>query len=111
VYHDIEDFPLYYDPLYYPDYHQSLFDVERAVCLWLLKGLKNHFMSCPKNQFYDDYDNVQVFDDDANDYVCYRLSFFEFKFHGVRLQLPLRCVESSLFSKVECSSVGDNLWI
>ena len=39
VYHDIFEYPVYYDALYSPADHVSLFENEESVCNWLLDWL------------------------------------------------------------------------
>ena len=40
VLHDISEFPLYYDPLYYPTCFSSIFSSPIKVCEWLLTDCK-----------------------------------------------------------------------
>ena len=34
VFHSITEYPEYYDPLYFPKCHVSLFETEQSVCAW-----------------------------------------------------------------------------
>ncbi|KAG2112593.1 uncharacterized protein F5147DRAFT_683654 [Suillus discolor] len=40
--HLIELYPLYYDPLYYPQYHPSVFATSENFCIWLRASLSTH---------------------------------------------------------------------
>jgi hypothetical protein len=44
--HDIRDYPVYYDALYYPRYHESRFATAHSFCSWLLESLVSHHRSC-----------------------------------------------------------------
>ena len=46
VVHDLCQYDNYYDPLYSPADHSSLFDSESSVCAWVLDGLQNHRVAC-----------------------------------------------------------------
>ena len=92
--HVIENYPVFYNPLYFPCYYQLLFSTGPNVCAWLLKGLQDHFVSsclCPKTKFCPD-------EFDESDDVCYNSAFFDIKIQGVRFQVPLVFVESVSFS-------------
>ena len=39
VLHDIETYPLFYDPLYYPQYHLHVFSTAENFCSWLQLGI------------------------------------------------------------------------
>ena len=39
VLHDIETYPLFYDPLYYPQYHLRIFSTAENFCSWLQSSL------------------------------------------------------------------------
>jgi hypothetical protein len=92
VEHDIEQFPSYYDPIYFPSYHSSLFLTEQTVCQWLLMGLEEHSRqcrSCPELQaIYDSFKNE----------VCYTCPFFHVTFMGIRLSVSYTFVQCSSFS-------------
>ncbi|KAG2123405.1 hypothetical protein DEU56DRAFT_983831 [Suillus clintonianus] len=45
--HDHFDYPVYYDALYYPQYHTSHFETPQTFCSWLLQCLQTHHVSCP----------------------------------------------------------------
>ncbi|KAG1841621.1 hypothetical protein C8R48DRAFT_781332 [Suillus tomentosus] len=44
--HDINDYPVYYDALYYPRYHTHHFDTPQNFCLWLFNSLTSHHHQC-----------------------------------------------------------------
>lgn len=46
--HDIRDYPAYYDPLYYPQFHASKFENARSFCCWLSEALTNHSQDCSR---------------------------------------------------------------
>ena len=46
VLHDVTEYPLYYDPLYSPADHTTLFESEQSVCQWLWHGLVVHQVGC-----------------------------------------------------------------
>ena len=94
VSHEIDDYPLYYDPLYFPSCYANIFDSEVGVCQWLLTGLQDHFdgcVLCSHLQFLFERR-------DANDSIWFYSRIFYVKFHGVEMQVPLLYIESSLFS-------------
>jgi hypothetical protein len=45
--HELSAYPVYYDALYYPEYHASCFDTPRSFCSWLLSSLQQHPEHCP----------------------------------------------------------------
>ncbi|KAG1873527.1 hypothetical protein DFJ58DRAFT_362573 [Suillus subalutaceus] len=44
--HNVTEYPIYYDALYYPQYHAYNFDTPDKFCAWLLKSLVSHHRSC-----------------------------------------------------------------
>ena len=44
--HAIDDYPNYYDPLYFPHLHPSVFENSRNFCNWLASALNNHKLMC-----------------------------------------------------------------
>ncbi|KAG2137734.1 hypothetical protein BD769DRAFT_1435872, partial [Suillus cothurnatus] len=44
--HLIESYPLYYDPVYYPQFHTSVFATSENFCLWLRVSLSTHCNAC-----------------------------------------------------------------
>lgn len=64
--HDIRDYPAYYDPLYYPQFHASKFENARSFCCWLSEALTNHSQDCsrclgwPLSNCVVTYDGVSV---------------------------------------------------
>jgi hypothetical protein len=51
IYHDISDYPMFYEPAYYPACYISLFDNEDSVCQWLQYNLQDHRSRCPSCSF------------------------------------------------------------
>ncbi|KAJ3574414.1 hypothetical protein NP233_g1788 [Leucocoprinus birnbaumii] len=47
VAHDISQYPLYYDPIYYPEYHRAVFMSPSSICAWLEDALNFHLRYCP----------------------------------------------------------------
>ena len=47
VLHDIETYPLFYDSLYYPQYHLRVFSTAENFCSWLQSSLTSHRDLCP----------------------------------------------------------------
>ena len=45
-FHNIKDYPVYYDPLYHPLDYPSLFETPDTVCVWLLLALQAHPAQC-----------------------------------------------------------------
>ena len=45
VQHDCTHYPLFYDPLYFPQYNCAVFESEQSVCQWLSTGLDTHFQN------------------------------------------------------------------
>lgn len=58
--HVIDDYPYYYDPLYFPELHPTLFDNAQRFCDWLVSALNNHHLLCHRCPMYG---NVCVFYD------------------------------------------------
>ena len=46
VFHSVTEYPEYYDPIYFPKCHVSLFESEVAICAWLLNKLQIHSILC-----------------------------------------------------------------
>ena len=46
VFHSATEYPQYYDPLYFPKCHVSLFESEVAICVWLLNNLQIYSIVC-----------------------------------------------------------------
>ena len=44
--HDVDDYPHYYDPLYFPHLHLSMFENPSNFCNWLASALDNHQLLC-----------------------------------------------------------------
>ena len=92
VLHDMNDYPSYYDPVYFPTNYPSIFDSEDSVCEWLLMGLKKHSFVCCSCVF------LQNGFEQCEDSVRYNASMFEIKFHCVQIQVSILYIESSMFS-------------
>ena len=63
--HDIDHYPCYYDPLYFPKLHFSVFESAESVKVWLLVGIddhKNHCQCCH-------YDYCEVCVDIGNEFI------------------------------------------
>ena len=90
--HDIDEFPLYYDPLYYPACYRTLFNSKKMVCQWLLHHLQEHPLMCPSCPYLEPVING------SHDTISYTSSIFDIILHGVHLQVPLSYVECSRFS-------------
>ncbi|KAI5982274.1 hypothetical protein EDC04DRAFT_2844528 [Pisolithus marmoratus] len=44
--HSIDDYPDYYDPLYFPHLHLMLFDNSQNFCNWLASALNSQHLTC-----------------------------------------------------------------
>ena len=44
--HETNDYPLYYDTLYFPELHLSTFETMETVKAWLFTGIGKHKISC-----------------------------------------------------------------
>lgn len=44
--HNISDYPIYYDALYYPQYYPSFFESPENFCSWVARSLVDHPPSC-----------------------------------------------------------------
>ena len=58
--HLIDDYPLYYDPLYFPHLHPLVFENSLNFCNWLASALNNHWLLCHRCPVFK---NVCVFYD------------------------------------------------
>ena len=53
--HTVNEYPIYYDPLYHPFEHPALFETPATVCAWLMSALQAHpaqCSTCSKASFY-----------------------------------------------------------
>jgi hypothetical protein len=79
IYHEIEQYPLYYNPTYF------------TIFTWLLTSLQTHNITCTSclllQSPFKDFDNS----------VCNYPGFFEITFIGIHLIIPLVYIESSSF--------------
>lgn len=46
--HDTDAYPIFYDPLYYPQCHSIVFANASSFCLWLQSSLEDHGQSCTR---------------------------------------------------------------
>jgi hypothetical protein len=93
IYHDISDFPYYYDPLYFPTqaYYPSFFDTEDSACQWLKTAFHRHLLQCHScSSLAKKYEDIVL-------NITYSDPVFHLELCGVRLQVPLTYVESCLF--------------
>lgn len=44
--HDPLDYPLYYDPVYFPTMHETVFQDPNSVCRWLSIAMEEHWTRC-----------------------------------------------------------------
>jgi Helitron helicase-like domain at N-terminus len=44
--HDPCDYPHYYDPIYFPSIHETVFQNPKTICSWLSRSMKEHWMRC-----------------------------------------------------------------
>ncbi|KAH0835807.1 hypothetical protein J3R83DRAFT_9664 [Lanmaoa asiatica] len=44
--HDIKDYPIFYDPIYYPNENPECFETPLNFCVWLNNALKDHASHC-----------------------------------------------------------------
>jgi len=73
--HLIESYPLYYDPVYYPQFHTSVFATSENFCLWLRVSLSTHCNACLtcRSKFPSDVSSllsVSVLSDGVSLCVC-----------------------------------------
>jgi hypothetical protein len=92
VLHEIPDYPLYYDALYFPQDHPLLFQTEESVCRWLLTELQQHCVICPSCV------RLQIASSSIKNHVQYNEGFFNIIFSGLQNVIPICDVESSCFS-------------
>jgi hypothetical protein len=92
VLHENFDYPLYYDPLYFPQDHSLLFQTEESVCAWLLSGLQQHSSICASCPSSD------IASSTIKNNVQYNNGFSNIIFSGIRNIIPVCDVESSCFS-------------
>src|ERR1700685_3015455 len=44
------EYPCYYDAIYYPDFHPSVYTTSQSFCLWLSLSLEHHHLCCSSCQ-------------------------------------------------------------
>lgn len=44
--HETNDFPIFYDPCYYPELYPQIFETVDSVTIWLRHALRDHFVRC-----------------------------------------------------------------
>ena len=121
VQHDCTHYPLFYDPLYFPQYNCAVFKSEQSVCQWLSTGLDTLFSecrSCPR--LGTCAADIQI----SVHFVC--SASFVIKCYGMESCVPVCDVESSTFSfcrlhchvllmdlrdKVSPPSDSDDCWV
>jgi len=93
VLHECSEYPLYYDALYFPEYHSSLFRTEKKVCQWLLNGLLQHFVDCPFSP-----SNLPNNSHLSMNKIIYHAPNFFLQLFGVEIVFSKFDVESSSFN-------------
>lgn len=78
----MDDYPIYYDAVYYPQYAVSSFESSERFCEWLSRSLSTHHTICAQcrlRQFCGHvfYDGNTVLVGDRNTFVCVTLQTFE----------------------------------
>jgi len=89
VEHAIEDYPLYYDPLYYPSCFLELFESAESVCTLLSTGACEHYRQCGHQSCTALRDSV---------HVRYNVDVFVFTFSGREVSVSVREVNASSFT-------------
>jgi hypothetical protein len=46
--HDVSTYPLYYDALYYPQFHSAVYASAHQFCSWLQQSLSSHYTTCAR---------------------------------------------------------------
>ena len=92
LYHDIEDYPEYYNPLYFPAFYASLFASENSVCEWLLNEFRCHMLTCLSCPHLPSFLEREI------DGCRFDGFFFHLTFQSVHFQFPLTFVEGQTFS-------------
>jgi hypothetical protein len=44
--HHVKDYPIYYDPIYFPHEYHECFESALNFCIWLKNALKTHHVHC-----------------------------------------------------------------
>ena len=89
--HTVCQYPRYYDALYFPEYHTSVFEDEHTVCEWLRAELQTHLVTCACAFGSRVPSQSRVF-------VHYSLENFVIEFGSAEVVLSVGDVESSMFS-------------
>ena len=93
VLHEIDDYPRFYEPTYFPCYYDSIFVSEESVCGWLLSSLQNHSENCCTHSQHI-YHAIVTSDHKISSIT----NFFHFFLDGVHFSVPFDYIESPLFS-------------
>lgn len=79
--HDVDDYPMHYDPLYYPHYYPSYFDTTLNFCNRLSDTLMIHTQSYSHCQFEFNglvsYDGAVIFVSQTSVNVSCAIQYFE----------------------------------
>ena len=92
VLHDQIEYPSFYDPLYSPVDHTTLFDSEQSVCQWLQHGLVVHRVECSRCSQTTSFFSEMICR------ACFSSNFFEIEFLQLHFRVPISYIESSTFS-------------
>ena len=82
------EYPIYYDALYYPEFHGPVFDTPPSFLRWLSLSLKDHHRTCRSCPRFDDH----------GFHVDYTHEHFCINFESRSLSLSIAEVEASSFS-------------
>ena len=92
VLHDQIEYPLFYDTLYLPADHTTLFDSEQSVCQWPQHGLVIHLVECSQNSQTTSFFSEMICR------ACFSSNFFEIESLQLHFCVPISYIESSTFS-------------
>ena len=91
VLHDQIEYPLFYDTLYSPVDHTTLFDSEQSVCQWLQHGLVIHRVECSQCSQTTSFFSEMICR------ACFSSNFFEIEFLQLHFHVPISYIKSSTF--------------
>jgi hypothetical protein len=122
VEHIASDYPAFYDALYFPEDHFSIFETESFFCEWLLERVSHHSCTCHScPQVPPCLRKV-----DWNNQVFYENGCFTINFYGICTTISINDVQSSFFSfcrlhrrffpvscegRPVCGNVGQCQWV
>jgi hypothetical protein len=122
VEHMASDYPAFYDALYFPEDHFSIFETEFFFCEWLLERVDYHSYTCRScPQVPPCLRTV-----DWNNQVSYENRCFTINFYGICTTISIIDVQSSFFSfcrlhrrffpascedRHVCGNVGQCQWV